>query len=368
MHTAHFRTHSGMAPLLAVRARRQSGLTLIEFMVSIVIGMLMIAALATLIASQSSSRAEIDKSGRMIENGRYGVQTLATDVQLAGYWGELTSQPAASAVQPCNATAANLDLAMGTHIQGFDAPATLPNSLALCVKNHKPDTDVLVVRRADPDTSSQENAAGDVDLSKIVAGQAYVQTGLDSSGSKLISALAIGSADTAANAAAFALKRKDKVKLAKIRKVVVHIYYVSNCSVQVGTSCTGADGGTPIPTLKRVELGAKAGAPDFTAVTLAEGVENLQIDYGMDTDGDGAPNGTDANGSTFTAAQWGDVMSLKVFLLARSNEPSGGVLPSKSYVLGTAGSVTIAAGETNFKRHVFSQSVRLVNPSGRRAM
>lgn len=367
MLTPSFRSRSSRARHVAARARSQAGLTLIEFMVSIVIGMLMIAALATLIASQSSSRVEIDKSGRMIENGRYGVQTLATDVQLAGYWGELVSQPAASAVLPCSATAANLDLAMGTHVQGYNVAGTLPPDLAACVSNHKPNTDVLVVRRADPETSSLENAAGDVDLSKIVAGQAYIQTGIDSGGSQIVSRLALGSADAAVNATAFALKKKDKVKLAKLRKVVVHLYYVSNCSVLVGTGCTGADAGRPIPTLKRVELGASGGAPAFTTVTLAEGIENLQFDYGLDTDSDGVPNGTDADGAAFTAAQWGDVMTLKVYLLARSNESSNGHNDTKSYSMGTAGSVSAAAGETGFKRHVFSQSVRLVNPSGRRA-
>ena len=80
--------------------RRQDGLTLIEFMVSIVIGMLMIAALATLIASQSSTRGEIDKSGKMIENGRYAAQTMASDIQMAGYFGELSTQPTAPASLP----------------------------------------------------------------------------------------------------------------------------------------------------------------------------------------------------------------------------------------------------------------------------
>lgn len=65
----------------------QRGLTLIEFMVSVVIGMLMVAVLAILIADQSGNRAEVDRSGRMIENGRYAVRTIAEDLQMAGYWG-----------------------------------------------------------------------------------------------------------------------------------------------------------------------------------------------------------------------------------------------------------------------------------------
>ena len=64
-------------------------------------------------------------------------------------------------------------------------------------------------------------------------------------------------------------------------------------------------------------------------------------------------------------AGWPDVMSVKVYLLARSLERTPGFVDDKSYVLGTAG--TVATTDTGYKRHVFVQSVRLVNPSARRA-
>lgn len=343
---------------------RQAGLTLIEFMVSIVIGMLMIAGLATLIASQSSTRTEIDKSGKMIENGRYAAQTLASDIQMAGYWGELGLQPAPPAAlpDPCSVVTADLEAAMGMAVQAYDAPATLPANLAVCVKNHKPGTDVLVVRRADPDMSAVQTASA-IDLAKIVEGQVYLQTGMDSTGVTLTDAVAVGSSSASNNAAAFALKKKDKVSAANLRKMVVHIYYISKCSVEVAGSCTNADGGTPIPTLKRVELGVATGSPALTAATVAEGIENLQVDYGIDTDTDGAPNGTDIAAPTL--AQWPEVVTLKVFLLARSTDLTAGFSDSKTYGMGVAGPVSPAAAELVYKRHLFVQSVRLVNPSSR---
>lgn len=348
--------------------RRQTGLTLVEFMVSIVIGMLMIAALATLIADQSSTRGEIDRSGKMIENGRYALQAIASDVQLAGYWGELSSQPATPGglPDPCSKAAADLEAAMALHVQGYDAPATLPAPLNACVTNHKPGTDVLVVRRVDPDLSSVLTGT-DIDLAKVDPGRVYLQTGLNLS-LDLASVLAIGSSDAAANATAFSLKKKGGVKVANLRKVVVHIYYISKCSVEVSGSCTGADGGTPIPTLKRYELGVSGGVPAFSKVTLAEGIENLQVDYGVDTDSDGAPNGTDVTGSALGVADWPNVMSLKLYLLARSTELTPGFQDTKSYALGVGGSVSAATGEEGYKRHVFVQSVRANNPNSRRAL
>ncbi len=348
-------------------ASRQCGLTLIEFMVSIVIGMLMIAALATLIANQSGTRAEIDKSGRMIENGRYAIQTLANDLQMAGYWGEVSTAPIVDPAlnhYPCSVAAADITAAMGLHVQGFDSPATLPAPGLDCVKNHKPGTDVLVVRRVDPDMSDLESAPGVIDPTKAKAGQVYLQTGL--SGSDFAQVLQAGDGST--DAATFSLKKKNGTP-ANLRKVMVHIYYVSKCSVQVGTTCTGGDNGNPIPTLKRVDLSVAAGATAFSpAVTIAEGIENMQIDYGVDTDGNGSPDGVDVSGAGLTFATWPNAVTVKVHLLARSSEVSPGHVDAKSYALGTAGTVTAASDEKGYRRHVFVQSVRLVNPLSRRAL
>ena len=342
--------------------KRQAGLTLIELMVSIVIGMLMIAALATLIANQSSTRGEIDKSGRLIENGRYALQTMATDLQMAGYWGELTTLTAPPGVlpDPCSVTVADLEAAMGLHVQGYDSLATLPASLQACVKNHKPGTDVLVVRKVDPDTSDMETA-GVIVPTQARAGQVYLQTGL----SGLVFNKVFQVADGSTDATTFNLTKRNGTP-ANIRKVLMHIYYVSKCSVEVAGACPAtADGGSPIPTLKRVDLGVVAGAPAvLPAATIAEGIENMQIDYGVET----ALGGIGADVSTAaTVADWAKVMTIKVNLLVRSVEATAGFQDTKSYQLGSTGG-TVAATNDGYKRHVFVQSVRLVNPSSRGAM
>lgn len=333
--------------------KRQSGLTLVEFMVSIAIGMLMIAALATLIANQSTTRSDIDKSGKMIENGRYAIQTMASDIQLAGYWGELSTLDAVptSLPDPCSVVAADIEAAMPLHIQGYNNPAPLALS---CVTNHMAGTDVLVVRRVDPSTSDMETG-GVIDLARLKTGQTYLQTGL----SALNFAKVFRQADGSTDAAAFTLLKRNGTP-ANIRKVLVNIYYVSTCSV-----CTGGSADTT-PTLKRVELGVSGTAAAFLpAVTLAEGIENLQIDYGVDTAGNGTPVGADV--ATVAAAVWADVMTVKINILARSTETTVGHQDTKSYSLGSTGG-TVGPLNDGYKRHAFTQSVRLVNPSSRRAL
>lgn len=354
-------------------------MTLVEFMVAIVIGMLIIAAMSTLIANQSHSRAEIDRSGKLIENGRYALSTIASDLQMTGYYGELSAAvsiaSAAVLPDPCTIDPTLIEAAMGLPVQGYDSPAALPTEVQACVKNHRPGTDVIVVRRADPDTSDLETG-GAVNWANLKDGQIYLQTGLDAGVLKA----KLAEAD-AAPSAIFPYLRKDKVTKATPRRFLVRIYYVANCSVESGGSCTGADGGSPIPTLKRVDLTLASGAPVFNTITIAEGIENLQIDYGLDSDLDGVIDGADQSGATcnagasnpacaapgaFTTTDWSNVMAAKVHLIARGTEIAPGFTDTNSYVLGTAAPASAPAGATNYRRKVFSQSVRLVNPLGRR--
>jgi type IV pilus assembly protein PilW len=339
-------------------AKRQRGLTLIEFMVSIVLGMLMVAAIATLIANQSTNRSEIDRAGKMIENGRYAVQTITEDLQLAGYWGQIGSAPAAPAAlpNPCSALPADVTAAMGAHVQGYDGSTSLPLAVQACVSNQKAGTDVLVVRHADPTTMV-------TNVGLLSDGQLYLQTGLTSvAGAIFNTRMYAGLA--ASNVANFPLVTKAGT-LAPIMKVVTRIYYVATCDV-----CTGLSADA-IPTLKRVEVGPAAA----TTVAIAEGIENLQVDYGLDTlpagGGDGSPDGSDTDASTIAFADWANVMSVKVFIVARATDPTPGFTDTKSYVLGASfpasAPFTAASGTEAYRRHTFVQSVRLVNPSGRRA-
>ena len=163
----------------------------------------------------------------------------------------------------------------------------------------------------------------------------------------------------------FTLLQKDNLTQSPIRKLHVHTYFISPCSVGNGSggACTStSDGGTPIPTLKRVELVVdSSGARVLDTVPLVEGVENMQVDYGVDSDSAGAQE----TWLTTPAAvgDWANVMSVRVTLLVRNVESSPGYTDPKTYNIGAAG--TVAPGDS-YKRHVYQTVVRLVNPSSRR--
>ena len=66
--------------------RRCGGAGLVELMVGITLGLLVLAAMATLFANNSAARNEIERTSQQIENGRFALQLLRDDIHLAGYF------------------------------------------------------------------------------------------------------------------------------------------------------------------------------------------------------------------------------------------------------------------------------------------
>ncbi len=143
---------------------------------------------------------------------------------------------------------------------------------------------------------------------------------------------------------------------ADIRRYVTHMYYVAN----------NHNAGDGIPTLMRATLGG-ATALGFTIEPIAEGIESLQVEYGVDGDGNGAPD----NFTTAPAAV-GDlraVVAVKLHLLSRNTERSQSYTDGNTYALGldSAGEPKVPTiTDKNYKRKVFSTTVIVANTAGRR--
>jgi type IV pilus assembly protein PilW len=337
---------------------RQRGLSLIELMISMAIGLFLLAGLVGIFVNSSQTNAELFKAAQQIENGRFAMQIIGDDLALAGYQGYYAA-PAAAATpnNPCVTDAPTLFSDMAMPVQGYNAPASPPAPLSGCLPpaNHLPGTDILVIRRAD----SQATAGNTFQIGRV-----YIQHNGNQDDNPVVKA-ATAATGTLGAGNTFPLMRKDTVTPAPVRKVHVHIYFVSPCSVPTGggSTCTGAsdDNGNPIPTLKRLELIAGA----WQTVPIAEGIENLQYDYGVDADSDGSPE-TPFVQNPATAPDWSNVVAVHVNLLARNVEASPGYTDAKTYNLGQFVSVTPIGAATSYKRHAYTAQVRIVNVSARR--
>ncbi|HYC46524.1 MAG TPA: PilW family protein [Burkholderiales bacterium] len=327
------------------------GFSLVELMVSIALGLMLLAGLATIFSNTTRARGELQRSSQQVDNGRYAIEVLSEDVQLAGYYGELdVSGMMVPGALPdlCSVDPAIWNSAIPLHLQGIAPggalPACIPGSIVA-------GSSVVGVRRA------QTCIAGVGTCDALVATQPYVQIALCSTSP---SAYALGiAADTP-----FALQMKDCATAAGVRRYVSRIYYISSNN----------GGGLNVPTLKRLELNGAS----FDDVPLVEGIERLHVEYGIDTDGDGDPDAYTPDPSSFNFAgcgacsepqNWSNVVTAKIYVLSRALEPSPGYTNTKVYELGLdAAGAAVRAGPFNdaFRRQVFSTAVRVVNPSGRR--
>ncbi len=333
-----------------------AGYTLVELMVSITISVAVLVGLVGLFSNNSRTRSEIERANQQTENGSYALQVLTDDLRNAGYLGTLDPTPLATpGVKPdaCATDLPTLQSAMVLAVQGYDNGAGGPG----CIADWRAGTDILVIRR------SSSCAVGDPGCDPLIAGDSYLQVSGCSNTTEL------GSGNIAlyyglnTNVASLTLHQKDCVTTAPIYQYLTRIYFVANNDAP----------GDGIPTLKRAELGPNG----FSIVPIVEGIENLQIEYGLDTatPTTGSPAVYTADPDSFNGcapaacvAYWRTVVAAKLYVLARNTSTTPGYTDSKAYTLGlTAAGVpnSVPASNDGFKRHVYQSLVRLNNVAGR---
>lgn len=386
--------------------RMQRGFTLVELMISLVLGLLIILALFIMLINVNRNNSELSSTNRLIENGRFSLQLLTSDVSHAGYWsghvpefddltGSTTIGPTdvpTGVPDPCltfsaaNWTDEYKKNLIGIAAQGTDIPAVVPSpTTPFCgsvVTNPQPNTDVLVVRHAEPCLVG----SGTDDCSDTRANASphlYFQASrCDTDTAKFV-------LDTSA----FTLKAGDCTADAPIRRFSSSIYYVRDHANAAG------DG---MPTLMRARFGVN-GTPQFlSAQALVEGVQGFRVEYGVDNRSDTAatvdlaalalpiawPTGaTTLNTPTnrgnglpdeyircsqatpCTADQLVNVTVVKLYVLVRAERTTSGHTDTKQYCLASSCTdPTDYMGPFNdgYKRHLFTQTIRLTNVAMRR--
>lgn len=337
---------------ISARGRRLcDGVSLVEMMIALAVGSVIMLAITMLFVSSHRSRVAIQQSAQQLESAFMGVQALQEDLRLAGFLGELDrGQLPSIATMPnmCETSLAGLATNMPMYIQGLDnvTSATKPSCIAEAVVEG---TDIVAIRRAGtciPGASDCEDVS--------ISGQQYLQVSacstdivtygatdgmyrlLDDPASSdfyLHSNCPPGTAITA-------------VPLAPLRRLKTRIFYVA-------ANNSGSDG---IPTLKRIDLNGAT----WTVTAISEGIQDLQVQYGLDTSGDGVVDSFTSTPATI--ADWLAAVKVKVFLLGRNLQQTAGYTDDKTYVLGDKSVVSPSDG---YKRHVIANEVILANPAGR---
>lgn len=336
---------------MAVTRRSSAGFSLIELLIAITIGLIILTVLGSVFDSTSRGRNELDQITRLMENSRFAVDVLSEDAKHAGFYG--TFEPPSDAIftdpSPCDFDAIDVTrLGWGpnavpqrfpSQLRGWDDPT--PGTPALnCLPDRVARTDVMTINRV----GSAQTGLAAIDLRNV-----YVQSSQCPNDAVTLR--------VSNNAAQFTLRSAacDVAVLAQIRRHIARTYYIASCS-----DCAANDG---LPSLRRAEFVDGA----LRVTTLAEGVQNMQIEYGFDIDNNGTPDvyrtapTTDGTATAF----WSNVTALRVHLLLRTTAPS----PNFENAVATFDMGPGHAAEAcpaNFRCRLVTTTLRLSNVAGRR--
>ena len=338
-----------LASPLGARRRHERGLTLIELMIALVIGLLIVAAVSVLFAGSSRSRREVELSADVNENGRYAIDVLNRELSQTGFYGSLVSPTAAptpintpalvGAAMCQNGIASLVDWkdSLTYHVLGLGSAAGANTDADPSCVARKVGTDALFVQRA------STCAVGEVDCPAESNANAYLQVsecGSEYSAKPIVLERGLSNPDP------FTLQTKTCAGVpAPKRKFIRRIYYVSTANA-----------------LSYRDIPLVGGFPD--PVVLVENVEQMQIEYAVDSTADGTPD-------TFAASptDWTQVIGARLWLLAGSSDPSQNTKNAAKFVLGADTTVEIAANAAgNLKRRVYSSYISFVTPKARREL
>jgi len=340
----------GDVPARGAGAMSERGLSLIELMIALAIGLLISASVLTVYVNTSRNFALDERYGRMQENARYALRVLGEDLVMADFWGQLVST---------DTIATSLTVSSG---DCGDAPAVFAANTALLFNNHHDagasahfaacatvsasrvgDSDVVAIKRVAgaPTAQAFVDAAdtdGDGDTSETIT------TGAGSLDSGTVYLRTNGVSGTLLDNASSG--NPPPVGWSDWR-YMPRIYFVRDHFQSAGDN---------VPALCRLDLDDDE-LDELSC--LAEGVEDMHLEFGLDTDSDGDANRFTA---TPTAAELETAVSVRVHLLMRSTQAVPFYTNTKSFRLG---SEVIPAANDGFLRSVYSTTVAIRNSANR---
>lgn len=313
----------------------ESGFTLIELMIGMVLGLILIGGvLSIFIQTQQSSRAD-NNVARMQDQARFALDELASDIRMAGYLSD-----------PLTPAAVTLDagLALGTDCGPPGTPQWIYRLMDPANGNFLTITGVNNASGATANNAygciatNELRANTDIIATKRVAGRSLTPAQLQAGTVYLRTNGSIGLLYGQPGGAAFGAPFTDW-------EYRPRVYYIRRFSDNANDN---------IPSLCRKVL-AFGGAPTMQTECIAQGIEDLQIEYGIDTDADGAPNRYAVNPPI---ADLQNVISARITLLARTLQRDPRYVDAKTYTLSDA--PAYSPGD-NFHRRIYSVTVPIHN-------
>jgi type IV pilus assembly protein PilW len=313
---------------------RQHGFTIVELMIAMLLGLFLVAGVITLFLSSRQSFSQDENTARLQDEARYAMQELARDLRMASY---ITEPLVPGSITPDGSLTLATDCGPGDPdwIYGFMDAGTGEINTLTSLDNTDGATANAGYSCIDADEIVEDT---DVVAIKRTAGDPLPEADLE-----------VGTVYVRSNGTTALLYQNPPATVIagpyNDWEYRPRIYYIRNFSSVEG------DG---IPSLCRKVLEG-GGAPTMTTECIAQGIENLQLEYGLDTDSDGSADRYLPN-PTLTEIQ--DVVSARAFILARTRDEDRSRTDGKTYRISNAPDY---APDDNFHRRVYEITVTVHN-------
>ena len=314
--------------------RGQGGMTLVEVLVALAIGsFLMIGAVQ--VYNQSRQAFVINESiARVQETAQFAMDTLEADLRMASNWGmhsrgtaiegrSLVGDPNPLALPAPGGCGADWALDLARPVEGDNNAYALP---CAATGGAQGNSDTITTRRAS--VAAVPLAGGQLQIqSTRIQGEVFADG-------------AIPAGFTAADS--------------ETHNLLVNSYYIAASSDLI----------PGVPTLRRKTLIGGAGGPTIVDQEVAPGVENIQLQLGVDVDQDNTvdryvnPGDPIIDPAAAGFVPGARVLTARVWMLVRGITPETGIQDNVNYA---PGDVNLGAYNDQFRRMQVSKTVLLRN-------
>lgn len=343
--------------LLQFRFHRMTGLSVIELLVAMGLSILLVGGVVTMFVSSRSAYETNDRTARLQENARFALDAITRDIRASGYLGCVhtlsddvkanlqalgmpTGAIAYSDLKTPTTMAATADYAMGVAVAGFDYSSTgqwQPALDATLAPSARDESDALLIRlpihAAQPIQliSDMTTTASDLNVIKIDSGDGPFEEGqvLLISNCRMRSYFEVTSYDAKNGVIKHDTSTSTKTTFGNKTGSLGYAY-------SGNTNPEALGGPSELISFQSVVYYVREGTngPALwrrvgtnNPEELVEGIESIQMQFGLDTDGDGEVNEYQSADAVADPSQ---IISVSIALLARSTDEYGTLEPDET--------------------------------------
>ncbi len=339
-----------MKPTVSKLLRRQTGLTMVELMVALAIGsFLMVGALQ--IYGQSREAFVVNESiARVQETAQFAMDTIEADLRMASNWGRnsrglavegrsLVGDADPLGMVPSSALdcGARWVLDLGRPVTGTNNSYGLSCGTTVAAGPAQPNSDIITVRRASVTPVVPMGGRLQIQSTRI-------------QGRVFINGTIPGEFEEPVVPTAPALATDPSAT----HNLIVNSYYVAQESELI----------PGVPTLRMKTLTMDSGASVIRDQEVAPGVENIQLQLGIDVNQDNTvdryvnPGDPIYDPNAVGYLPGARVMTARIWMIVRSTSQEQGVQDVNDYRPGDA---TLGVYNDNFRRLQVSKTILLRN-------